>query len=123
MNATLQAGWELDAEVAERVMGWTHLDRSSGYYAVGIHPGGFREGVPRYSTDIAAAWQVVEMFQCTVVIQRAPSPDGRVVGYRVSVPDITHKGKPGEPYRLAANADADTAPLAICLAALKTIPG
>ena len=40
----------LDAAVAERVMGWTLVESGPGYYLSSWFP----------STDIAAAWQVVE---------------------------------------------------------------
>lgn len=48
------AGRELDALIAEQVMGgnWSSID-----YAPYI------ENLPHYSTDIAAAWQVVERMQ------------------------------------------------------------
>lgn len=61
------AGRELDALIAEKVMGWTDLE-------VGLHSGILKQlgkkpdrtfdstmsVVPRYSEDIGAAWQVVE---------------------------------------------------------------
>jgi hypothetical protein len=82
MNASAQAGRELDALIAERVMGWaevrdetwrrweTPLTRVRGTPWLtglrgvvsglsGIKPGADSPiPVPRYSTDIAAAWQV-----------------------------------------------------------------
>src|SRR5919106_517365 len=45
---TMEAGRELDALVAEKVMGWPD-------YAEKNH-------CPEYSTDIAAAWLIVEEF-------------------------------------------------------------
>ena len=67
----LPAGRELDALVAEHLMGWKdiHLDAyvnyGNGRDACGTTPdskGGFynsgRAPVPRYSTDISAAWKV-----------------------------------------------------------------
>ena len=49
----LEAGLELDALVAEKVMGW--------FVAKGPHsPTSPPDLIPRYSTDIAAAWEVVE---------------------------------------------------------------
>lgn len=60
----MKAGREMDALVAEKVMGWT--DRH-GEFAIppdtSPHRGAIRympEKVPPYSTDISAAWQVVE---------------------------------------------------------------
>lgn len=48
---------ELDARIAERVMGWRH-DEYGGYDT----PTGYRlpDEIPPYSTDIRAAWEVVE---------------------------------------------------------------
>lgn len=54
---TMPAGPELDALVAEKVMGWHHTEDHGG----GLRCGGkIRncELVPRYSTDISAAWMV-----------------------------------------------------------------
>ena len=50
MTNNLKANRELDAAVAERVMGeeWTH-----------ISPDRVWDDIPAYSTDISAAWQVV----------------------------------------------------------------
>ena len=56
---------ELDALVAEKVMGWKpyskRKQREAG--ATWTHPDGYNAGYgswPEYSTDIAAAWLVVE---------------------------------------------------------------
>ncbi len=73
-GAMMEAGRELDALVAEKVMGWSKrvsADHSNSpikqLRAFGIiyawkDSNGNDKGldVPRYSTDIAAAWQVVE---------------------------------------------------------------
>ena len=68
--AELAAGRELDAFVAEKIMGWevVGLDRDrTGWY--GKPPGVqavFR--IPHYSTQISAAWEVVEkMKECSGV--------------------------------------------------------
>lgn len=71
-------GRELDALVAERVMGWEQHDfhhvgdfvrpdawrrfAENGHFAHHIQPHEWMrwQDVPAYSTDIAAAWQVVE---------------------------------------------------------------
>lgn len=61
----MEAGPEMDALVAEHVMGWTGWKRAEGDCLHGIPPnatGGDRHGtcVRSYSADIAAAWEVVE---------------------------------------------------------------
>ena len=62
----MQAGRELDAMVAEKVMGWNIINKHMGSppketwdedTVVCIAP------IPHYSTDIAAAWKVVEKMQ------------------------------------------------------------
>lgn len=58
----MAAGGDLDAAIAEKVMGWTALFQvdGNGLWA-GLSDGSERPAyVPSYSTDIAAAWQVVE---------------------------------------------------------------
>jgi hypothetical protein len=68
MPNELAAGRELDALVAEKVMGWTSVRTGKKYDAsdfddlYGQPPGGadWRYPVPRYSEDIAAAWGVVQ---------------------------------------------------------------
>ena len=61
------AGRELDALVAERVMGWTGIERHiRGGIAMPPWPSGLDpvtsayRTIPRYSTSIADAWLVVE---------------------------------------------------------------
>ena len=93
------AGRELDAEVAEKVM-WADLDLTD-YH--------IERAVPDcYSTSIAAAWQVVEKM-------KLDSPMVRYDAYR-------DDDRPR--WTCAINGvrgDANTAPLAICLAALKAV--
>ena len=51
---------ELDAQIAEKIFGWVHIDKFtiSGAWQL---PGGFqRIDCPHYSTNIADAWEVVE---------------------------------------------------------------
>jgi len=117
------AGGEMDALVAERVMGWTRHpekmhpsdNRTIGgvlYCMPGYPPydAGGANVVPYYSTDIAAAWQVVEHFKWRGV-SLTIHPYSSSKGYRVGVAI-----GPAEEWDYAT---ADTAPLAICLAALK----
>lgn len=53
---------ELDELVAEYVMGWTRIGRSGTRGLVGVAPIGpdVSRKVPRYSTSMSAAWEVVE---------------------------------------------------------------
>ena len=94
---------ELDKRVAT-LMGWTDIrisDRSG--MLVGKTPRAeIGMQVPRYSTDIAAAWTVVEKFRLIV----GPRVDGWCA--TVGLPDLLDWYV----------ADA-SAPRAICLAALK----
>ena len=103
----MKAGRDMDALVAEKVMG----DTDAYYLPLGEGELNVAARVPRYSTDIAAAWQVVEKF-----------------GYSPSIHVFrSHGGKWGCKISLSSdpNVDAEyfgfaeTAPLAICLAALK----
>lgn len=61
----LPAGRELDALVTEKVMGWERIPTSADTPELEAYPqfcedGTFRGAPPNYSTDIAAAWLVVE---------------------------------------------------------------
>jgi len=132
----LKAGRELDALVAEKVMGWHDpqdpewngwkdcglliwqdsmirprdkppVNSKAGWMAYGVV-----DRVPAFSTDIAAAWEVVEKLH-----QRFPTihlslgaPNQR--WYCSFFGTVDDKGSALE---------ADTAPLAICLAALKAV--
>lgn len=59
----MNPGRELDALIAEKVMGWTsvsYYDNGRGKEHWGFAPKQLQASVPRYSTDIAAAWEVVK---------------------------------------------------------------
>ena len=58
----MNPGRELDALVAEKVMGWTYSQSAMVWYPSGLHPMAnvFGHTIPNYSTSIEAAWQVVE---------------------------------------------------------------
>ena len=81
-SAELPAGPRLDALVAETVLGWVRVmhqgrERWS-------HSGrAYRDDPPRYSTDIAAAWQIVEW---------ARADDRRWELYCVALQDEVSKG-------------------------------
>lgn len=106
----LPSGRELDALVAEKVMGWTNiLDR------MGVPPnhGPWSHRVPSYSTDLGAAWTVVEKLIATGhIIELSNRRSGT---WKIGTWQFQTFGK------LSVGADADTAPLAICRAALKAV--
>lgn len=107
---------KIDALVAEHVMGlpvsydseYAHLpsiiiDQATGSY----------DAIPHYSTDIAAAWEVVEKL-CDESIPENEQYSVVVSPYWCEFEHRIYQGEPD-----AFHAYADTAPLAICLAALK----
>lgn len=103
----MEAGRELDALVAEQVMGLR--------YVQGPHP-----TIPRYSTDIAAAWHVVDKMgwsYCYFELGHQPFDafsDGEGGDYPVS--SYWYCSAEQE-YR----AEGASPPHAICLAALKAV--
>ena len=119
---TLKAGRELDALVAEKVMGWKECTVEAGITgqaALGsigawywIDEGGRKmiEGyVKPYSKNIAAAWEVVEKLLESgesVAVRQGQIPSGMIrqccIGFREGV-------------------EAETVPLAICRAALVAV--
>jgi len=123
----MQAGRELDALVAEKVMGWKWLERDEFNEYRHLTPNGqkIQVAVPRYSTDIAAAWQIVEKIKFM-------QPGWEIYGLK---PDhlqkftIEYNGfgwRAGwAPVKLDGNmtieAEAEAAPHAICLAALRAV--
>lgn len=104
---------EIDRLIAERVMGWTNVS------GVGTRFGTTPEGkvhaiVPQYSTDMSAAWEVVEKL--------------RLLGYQGGIdwarPESGYKCAFGAsliPPHQRQSSRTETAPLAICLAALKVM--
>lgn len=108
----MEAGRELDALVAEKVMGLTPVEWSGWEGDLSLVYGDQETGgiVPRYSTDIGAAWEVVEKLKQdrTVHLWSVPS------GYMVQMTGVNAK-------MLEVIGQADTAPLAICRAALSSV--
>ena len=98
----MKAGRELDALIAEKVMGWRL--QAEPYTCWNLPDGDQRIYTPNFSTDIAAAWRVVEKMR---------SPDFRLnrEGDWVCCFGGT----------VAFCGDGDTAALAICRAALATL--
>lgn len=124
MNETMQAGRELDALIAEKVMGWPPKPAHAGWQGdvvpsladpkwvqAGPDRGWEMVFLPNYSTDIAAAWKVVEKMRET------PKPFFSLAWYisgRWGAAFLGHDdGTDAEM--------ADTAPHAICLAALRAV--
>jgi len=122
MADAMPTGRDLDAIVAEKVMGWTDVKKQSIANAmgqavmtdyVGLPVPGAPQPVlvPRYSTMIQEAWKVAD----------------RLRGETQFVAVISGKGPQGvQPWICKVNREgsfleerAETAPLAICLAALK----
>jgi hypothetical protein len=115
----LQAGRSLDCLIAERVIGWRHTcgaecpaPKCWGW----VDPDGVDmlrgDDVPAYSTDIAAAWEVISEMQrrgwsfilddmCSGKTYQCHFERERTEVYNVT--------------------DIETVPLAICLAALKAV--
>lgn len=115
MSEELNPGRDLDALVAEKVMGW--MTRGTGESisdpAEWVMPNGLRgrEAPPFYSTDISAAWQVVEKMNrdgwCFRVASASPD-NNYYEGYFVKGDKVSQVW-------------LDTAPHAICVAALKAV--
>ena len=100
----MQPGRELDALVAEKVMGYKVRDEE--HYEV--PPLRAIYWIPKYSTDIAAAWMVVEKLKgLEPELSWSDEDHCWFVHFQKSRPSIC-------PFGI-------TAPHAICLAALKAI--
>lgn len=107
----------MDALIAERVFGWSwegeYLTPPRSHRC-GVWRDGdtlvFTDVLPHYSTDIAAAWLVVEKLRA----------DGCDFDMRIVATWTANFGL--DMGLLSFSADAETAPLAICLAALLACP-
>ncbi len=111
------AGKEMDALVAEKVMGWPTTGMAAG--------ASYREAnMPAYSTDIAAAWQVVEKLRTIgwfIELNDDRPPTGKQRWncwfhwpYGPVLPEEWPSGEPDAGV-------AGVAPEAICLAALAAV--
>jgi hypothetical protein len=120
----MEAGPKLDALIAENVMGWKRQEniawRTPHVYLYVDHNGHIRlpEEVPHYSTDISAAWQVVEAIErrgwfVEVGLCNAEYGPKKRAWCQVGVY--------GDNGAYVGEAYEDTAPLATCLAALRAI--
>lgn len=132
----MDAGRELDALVATHIFGYRVATKASlGYvrtddYLCQTDHDGKWGHLDEYSTDIAAAWLVVERFGLSVLSIRE---EGHVVGWFAGLyGDRTDSdyldtemgvidGRFGGTFGGDLYASAPTAPLAICLAALRVV--
>lgn len=111
----MRAGRDLDALVAEKVMGTDVGDIFYDATHQEIMP-----SVPSYSTDMAAAWQVVEHLLAKgrpLALQAPGSYDMNEEYHQFTRWMAGFSGGVG----FTEEVEADTAPLAICLAALKAV--
>lgn len=121
----MEAGRELDALIAERVMGidaeLIHTDGAPRTIAYRGMQAVVR-AVDHYCTDIAAAWEVVEKMRADGWEFEIWDRDAHLTRAH-GVPwgaEFSREGLAWEPLRRKGS--ADTAPLAICLAALASLP-
>jgi hypothetical protein len=102
---------EIDALIAIHVFGWQKVKNHETAY---FKADGRMDELPCYSTDIASAWTVVE----AVGPKFRRFEVHRVGGEYVA---LIEGGDSDVDAAYIASAEADTAPMAICLAALKTV--
>lgn len=113
-NSTMAPGRELDALVAEKVMGFRQTAYGQWYDRQQRF---LQQGCPQYSADIAAAWDVLGMFASYEVSKTGGRSTVSVGGYRFAK---THGG-----FCLLRGfcllKDIESEPYAICIAALKAV--
>lgn len=119
---TLPAGPEMNALVAEKIMGLTLVPTE-----VVLHDGslrmvlmveGRRRSAPSYSTDITAAWEVVDKLTSREYVKVRVSQSlyhGRCC--QIAAADLTQRGD-DDPVCIDAMIFAESVPLAICRAVL-----
>ena len=122
----MKAGRELDALIAEKVFGlkieWEH-------YAAGSRPMVITEDVrgnnmaSHYSTQIADAWLVVEKLHSDGIYMSLENDgyQGQTSVMLFSMKEGTYNEHGSQDKRMGECNRASTAPLAICLSALKAV--
>lgn len=115
----LKAGVEIDTLIAERVMGWMYKDFKTPYVVMGQPETMSTDYVPPFSTDITAAWMIVDrLHEMGWSVFVACYCDNE----HVSSPFEARCWKRNDPqFPETISIGADTAPLAICTAALKAV--
>lgn len=128
----MEAGRELDALIAEKVMGWERGENwlippvgtpmRDNNWAAEWDEKGRPHWLPRYSQDIEAAWQVVEKLRKDWEYLFINAGNGWGVECRTEHVDISPSNDITYQWtESTGNIHGDTAPLAICLAALKAV--
>lgn len=116
----LEAGREFDCLIAEKVMGWTEVGngQSADCDFAGKRPGAkfWGDTIPRYSTEIGKAWLVVEPIRGKIgarrnLFFRIPSQTGIDI-WSADSADMKNG---------IMLSSAESAPLAICRAALRIV--
>lgn len=123
----LEAGPELDRLVAEKVMGWTFIDRKIPSWQDEHGDYRFIGQVFQPSIQIAHAWEVVEHMQSKGFVPNVRGPGVYTVGDGYYKHDEWFVGlqsgamEAAAVYEQEGEAHAPTAPLAICRAALAAL--
>lgn len=114
MVLTIETGLPLDTMIAERIFGETVVPDEVNFRGVALgQPGSQGRDLPHYSTDIAAAWTVVE--RCAAI---GPFAYRQVNGLPVATWFMAHF----EAAHLWAHTSKEAAE-EICRAALRAIEG
>lgn len=125
----MNAGRELDTLVAVKVMGWSKTTELwnrglTESVLAGLHPESkLPEKVPFYSTDISAAWRVVDFLRSKKMlldIQEGENNDGPFFQVEINQFNVS-KSRGGYWDTVVDSTDGDSIPHAICLAALRSV--
>lgn len=131
----MEASRELDVAIAEKVMGLDNVVYRAGHFADGspwygasFGTGDGQQNVPAFSTDIAAAWTVVENLKqsrkMAFVLGSNGCSDQISVWFNDGTWALGHQQNEcpdfDDPHLLGAATESST-PLAICIAALKAL--
>ena len=124
MAKEMPAGREMDVLIAENIMGYTLSELSlPAYPKYKLFDSGYVKEVPHYSTDIAAAWEVVERMPIPFKLEKCWEKAYQIGPEGWSACWCTDADCEGcnENSRCTNGDDAwaETAPLAICRCALK----
>lgn len=117
----MSPGRELDAEITRKIFGEEVklidlLAWPKGYY----RDGDITKPVPRYSTDISAAWEVVDKIQRMGILW---TMENTVMGTITISAQKYSRSHPSSFEGEEINVEYDTAPEAICKAALLAVEG